>query len=179
MRYCRFPEGLILLIAFSLVFVSSHAAALDLPHPSAPTDIPEKPQLPDSFDGLTSGSFQLSGAQISCFQKGNMDIKRPSLPITTCWESGVSVDESAEVLSRVCMTQMTPMKIDSVVVSHCPPKALGVCVGAKNGSNSGHQTQSNLYHYTPQSLQEWRKTKENCERTGGDWHGLGNSHSLF
>lgn len=179
MRYFRCSGGLIVLIACSLVFAAGHAATLDLPHPPVPGEIPEEPELPNSFDGLTSGSFELSSEKISCLQKGNMDIKRPSLPITTCWESRASRVESAEVLSKVCVTQMTPMKIDSVVVSRCPPKVLGVCVGAKNGSSSNHQTQSNLYHYTPQSLQEWGKTRENCERTGGDWYGLGSSRSLF
>jgi hypothetical protein len=71
------------------------------------------------------------------------------------------------------------MKIESALVPKCMPKALGVCIGAINGSASGEKSTSDHYHYTPQTLFEWRKAKKNCEKADGEWFGLGNPKSWF
>ena len=118
---------------------------------------------------------QAAVLQVSCVQKGNMDITRPSLPLLSCWESAASEGGSVSELQKACLVQMTPMKVDSALVPKCPSKALGVCTGARSGKGS----LSNHYHYTPQPLSEWRKSKKNCERAGGEWHGLGNPTSWF
>ncbi len=84
--------------------------------------------------------------------------------------------ESLEELQKACSVQMTPMAdVKSTLVPKCPTKALGTCIGAKNGKSS----KSDHYHYTPQTPPEWIKAKKNCEKAGGEWYGLGNPTSWF
>lgn len=159
--------------------------ALDLPKlPKPPT--PELPSvslsdvlsvLPDGVQMPEPGQM---GAAVSCLQQGNMDIARPSLPLLSCWESATTGTDGAQDLQKACTVQMTPMKIDSQLVPKCPSKALGTCIGARSGGSAGSATSlSNHYHYTPQTLGDWIKSKENCERSNGKWYGLGNSFGLF
>ncbi|PKO57925.1 MAG: hypothetical protein CVU24_18115 [Betaproteobacteria bacterium HGW-Betaproteobacteria-18] len=132
-------------------------------------------ELPEGAELKMPKPGHAAVSQVSCLQKGNMDITRPSLPLLSCWESAASEVESAAELQKACLVQMTPMKVDSVLVPKCPSKALGVCTDAKSAKGS----LSNHYHYTPQSMSEWRKSKKNCEKAGGEWHGLGNPTSWF
>lgn len=159
----------------SLCAISAHA--IDLPKPEVPdTEILSK--LPEGVEMPDPG--QIKGVFVSCLQNGNMDITRPTLPLLSCWESASNGSDSVQDLQKACTQQMTPMKIDSTLVPKCPPKALGTCIGAQNGGGaSGEKSVSNHYHYTPQSLLDWRKSKQNCERSGGKWYGLGNKFRHF
>lgn len=172
-----------LVVGLSVFGVSTLAVAGGMGGPSVPgmdeVDSPEIPELPAGAELKMPKPGQGAYAYVSCLQKGNLDLKRPSLPLVSCWESATSDGESAEDLQKACVVQMTPMKIDSALVPKCPSKALGVCIGAKSGSSSGKASLSNHYHYTPQTMSDWRKSKKNCESAGGEWHGLGNPHSWF
>ena len=175
------------LFASLVLVLASPGGFAGLPDPSSPPQpgqMPEAPEPPEltELTELPEGAElkmpkpgQAAVPQVSCLQKGNMDITRPSLPLLSCWESAASEGESASELQKACLVQMTPMKVDSALVPKCPSKALGVCTDARSGKGS----LSNHYHYTPQPLSEWRKSKKNCERAGGEWHGLGNPTSWF
>lgn len=161
----------------ALASVAIHVQAGDLPS-SEPADTEILSELPDGVDMPEPGN--VPGLVVSCLQKGNMDITRPSKPLISCWESASNGSDSVEELHKACTQQMTPMKIDSTLVPKCPSKALGTCIGAHNGGGANSEKSlSNHYHYTPQSLQEWRKSKKNCERSGGKWYGLGNTSGFF
>jgi hypothetical protein len=172
-------------LSLALVLVTA-AHAINLPKPPSPPKPGELPEISDTqiLDKLPEGTDMpqpgQAGVVVSCLQKGNMDITRPSLPLLSCWESASNGSDSVEDLHKACTVQMTPMKIDSALVPKCPPKALGTCIGAKSGgaANSEKST-SNHYHYTPQTFFEWRKSKKNCEASGGKWYGLGNRTRLF
>lgn len=139
-----------------------------------PPELPELPELP-SFEAKMPTPGQSAAPQVSCLQQGKMDMTRPSLPLLSCWESPVSGGETVDELQKACTVQMTPMKIDSTLVPKCPSKALGTCIGAQNGKGS----KSDHYHYTPQTISDWIKSKKNCEKAGGEWYGLGNPTSWF
>lgn len=165
--------------------MSVAALALDLRKPPSPPKPGEKPEIPETqiLDKLPQG-FEMpepgqSALVVSCLQKGNMDITRPSLPLLSCWESAVNGSDGVDDLQKACTVQMTPMKIDSTLVPKCPSQALGTCIGAKSGGANGEQSTSNHYHYTPQTLFDWRKSKKNCESSGGKWHGLGSFSRWF
>ena len=176
--------GTVLLGTSSLVF----AGLLDVVKPPKPGEMPDAPQLPElpdlpelpSFEGKMPTPGQSAAPQVSCLQQGKMDMTRPSLPLLSCWESAVASGEALEELQKACTVQMTPMAdVKSILVPKCPTKALGTCIGAKSGSANGEQSTSNHYHYTPQTLSDWRKSKKNCERSGGKWHGLGSFSRWF
>lgn len=160
-----------------LAVVAIQAKAVDMPEPEVP-DTEILSTLPDGVDMPEPGT--VPGQVVSCLQKGNMDINRLSTPLISCWESASNGSDSVEELHKACTQQMTPMKIDSTLVPKCPSKALGTCIGAHNGGGANSEKSlSNHYHYSPQSLQEWRKSKKNCERSGGKWYGLGNTSRFF
>lgn len=169
----------------TVVAMSTAALALDLPKPPRPPKPGEKPEIPETqiLDKLPHGLEMpepgQGGMLVSCLQKGNMDITRPSLPLLSCWESAASGSDGSADLNKACTIQMTPMQIDSTLVPKCPSKALGTCIGAKSGGANGGQSTSNHYHYTPQTLSDWRKSKKNCEGSGGKWHGLGSFSRWF
>ena len=147
----------------------------EMPDAPKPPELPELPELP-SFEGKMPRPGQSAGVQVSCLQQGKMDMTRPSLPLLSCWESPVASGESLEEVQKACTVQMTPMAdVQSTLVPKCPTKALGTCIGAKNGKSS----KSDHYHYTPQTPPEWIKAKKNCEKAGGEWYGLGNPTSWF
>ncbi|HAX21824.1 MAG TPA: hypothetical protein DCY64_16295 [Hydrogenophaga sp.] len=92
--------------------------------PEAP-EPPELTELPESAELKMPKPGQAAVPQVSCVQKGNMDITRPSLPLLSCWESAASEGGSVSELQKACLVQMTPMKVDSALVPKCPSKALG------------------------------------------------------
>jgi hypothetical protein len=168
------------------LMLATAAHAVNLPKPPSPPKPGEQPEIPDTqiLDKLPEGTEMPEpgqvGVVVSCLQKGNMDITRPGLPLLSCWESATTGSDDVEALHKACTVQMTPMKIDSTLVPKCPPKALGTCIGAKSGGAAdSEKSTSNHYHYTPQTLFEWRKSKKNCEASGGKWYGLGNKSRLF
>ena len=189
MRFTRPMRPLVAMhIGVALLGVVSAVSAgmFDAPKPPKPGDIleapkppqlPELPELPElpSFEAKMPTPGQSAAPQVSCLQQGKMDMTRPSLPLLSCWESPVSGGETVDELQKACTVQMTPMKIDSTLVPKCPSKALGTCIGAQNGKGS----KSDHYHYTPQTISDWIKSKKNCEKAGGEWYGLGNPTSWF
>jgi hypothetical protein len=158
----------------------------ELPEHVDPADLlPDSiklPKLPDGFEMPSPGS--VPGLPVSCLQKGKLDIKRPSLPLITCSETIPIGKATTSALQEACTDKLEPMKLvdpgyASVVLPICPKASLGTCVGAKGGSKDGSITVSNHYHYTPQNLFEWIKSRKSCEKSGGKWFGLGSVFGFF
>ncbi len=158
----------------------------ELPEHVDPADLlPDSiklPKLPDGFEMPSPGSAP--GLPVSCLQKGKLDIKRPSLPLITCSETIPIGKATTSALQEACTDKLEPMKLvdpgyTSVVLPICPKASLGTCVGAKGGSKDGSITVSNHYHYTPQNLFEWIKSRKSCEKSGGKWFGLGSVFGFF
>ena len=158
----------------------------ELPEGIDPADLlPDSdklPKLPDGFEMPDPGAAV--GLPVSCLQKGELDIKRPSLPLITCSETLPIGKATSSALQEACTNKLEAMKLvdpgySSVVVPLCPKASLGTCIGAKGGSNDGSITVSNHYHYTPQNLFEWIKSRKSCERSGGKWYGLGSIFGFF
>ncbi len=183
---------------FSLAMLSpAQAISLDLPTISLgekpelpehvdPADLlPDSvkiPKLPTDFDMPMPGSAP--GRPVSCLQKGKLDIKRPSLPLVTCSETLPIGKATKSALQEACTDKLEPMQLidpgyASSVVPLCPKASLGTCIGAKGGSVDGSITISNHYHYTPQNLFEWIKSRKSCEKSGGKWYGLGSVFGFF
>jgi hypothetical protein len=191
---CLISGGLL-----SALLLLTPAQALDLDLPSIDlnnlTDLPESidpsamlpdsdmlPTLPEGFDMPSPGSSV--GVPVSCLQKGKLDIKRPSLPLITCSETLPIGKATSPALKDACTKNLEPMRLvdpgySAVVVPMCPKQSLGTCIGAKGGSNDGSITVSNHYHYTPQNLFEWIKSRKSCEEAEGKWFGLGSVFGFF
>jgi hypothetical protein len=129
------------------------------------------------FHGATMA--QSMPDKTACLQKGALDIQRPSLLLVTCWESEASVNETAQQMREACIDKMQPMKVEAALVPLCPREAQGICVGSKSGSSTGNETRTDIYHYTPQSYDDWQKSIKACRQAGGEWRGKGLSRSFF
>ena len=160
--------------------------APELPEHVKPEDLMpgslKLPKLPEGFDMPSAGS--LPGLPVSCLQKGKLDLKRPSLPLIACSETLPAGKATSAALQEACSKKLEPMKLvdpgyTAVLVPLCPPASLGTCIGAKGGSNEDSVPISNHYHYTPQNLFEWIKSRKSCEKSGGNWYGLGSVFGFF
>lgn len=158
----------------------------ELPEHVDPADLMQDaikiPKLPDGFEMPSPGS--MPGVPVSCLQKGKLDISRPSLPLITCSETLPVGQATTEALVDACTNKLEAMKLvdpgySSAALPLCPKASLGTCIGAKGGSKDGSITISNHYHYTPQNLFEWIKSRKSCEKSGGKWFGLGSVFGFF
>jgi hypothetical protein len=199
----RFSKSMLVagVTVLSALLVAPSAQALDFKlhsiNLSNPGELPEGidpsdlladslkiPKLPLGFEMPEPGS--MPGTPVACLQKGKLDIKRPSLPLITCSETIPVGKATSAALQEACTQNLEPMKLvdpgySAVVVPLCPkaPPSLGTCIGAKGGSNEDSITISNHYHYTPQNLFEWIKSRKNCEKAQGKWYGLGSVFGFF
>lgn len=199
----RFSKGVLVagMGALSALLMAPSAQALDFKLPSInmnnlgelpegiePADLladsMKLPKLPNGFDMPEPGS--MPGMPVACLQKGKLDIQRPSLPLITCSETIPIGKATSAALQDACSKNLEPMKLvdpgyTAVVVPLCPkaPPSLGTCIGAKGGSKEDSITISNHYHYTPQNLFEWIKSRKNCEKAEGKWYGLGSVFGFF
>lgn len=184
--------GMAMLLSMPAQALSFELPSIDLdnltqlPEGIGPADLlpgsDKLPSLPEGFEMPSPGSS--AGMPVSCLQKGKLDIKRPSLPLITCSETLPIGKATSSALKEACTRNLEPMQLvdpgyAAVVVPLCPKASLGTCIGAKGGSNDGSITVSNHYHYTPQNLFEWIKSRKSCVKSGGKWHGLGSVFGFF